>query len=1222
MCCHSTDDLFVKKRGNTMDENYLDTHICLGCRQTIVGLDAYIQHKKYECTVLKSKDLPKNSTTEPSLMQKDTSDVHFSCDFTSVATSSLPNSGDFRDIAQPSTFAPLSPTWFEVVPSSVNNSQPSATGIVPPSTTVPAISTSDQSSVDLVDNIVLLTTQNCSFFSSLQLKSKSTGGQPQPEDKFKSIENVTLPEYSANKDIGCVSPLLQQSKQLEHLCALTSPELKIEADLFNTDAPNSVQQKNDLYGRTKVLEDSMTYCWKSNVPESNMFNQPKSSDSGALPERKEDGTEISYSFDHSKALRIACMFNNLELESDSDDFMPSDAEDLLNFSDMDDEQNGFNHSHGDGKVIRERNVLGGKLESYKHSDVYSRSQGKVLRPRKEHSLQEKSSSKNETRSGKQIATKWRPGERPAVLPRYHPHTSRGKWQGPEGEDVEEEEQDEQDEETDVEERMEKCREEEEKKSSRSKQLTEFHCQKKEKIRCQTAKNGKTKETCKKLGKKVKEKPMCKSCNKTFASQQSLEHHLKTVLHRKRSQLQALRSESEQNQPVRVQMECPLCDKVFHSKYSFARHLLTPMHARRAQYNERHKLIASTGLEAGVQLLMQRLQPFQCRICSFHTSEAEELMTHLKTSEHSERAITLCGPFICVRCQYASENNDDMIVHVSSAEHVNVVKASFQPCVLKEKRCKITCPDCDMVINSTSQLANHQKTCQTDINAMNRKQGDKLEPLKCAHCGAAFLTRFNLTVHVRRLHRKEKSFQCRMCDKVFGDDSSLKLHRQSKHHMDADKTSFTNGEAIQDPVKAEDESEINMHMHKCKQCDFISDTPSGIITHRMSHVPSDCAICGLRFAKPLDHDKHVMSRQHRKKEEELKVSSGDIFTCDKCPRKFYNIRSLKLHEMNHQYASGKMPKNGSSGPDDIEVRCRKLVRESKLSNGKIECPECGKYLTKIGILPHLRAHAGVFPFQCTYCSKKFVDGNIMKRHLKVHLGIRSYKCKFCPREFDRRLTLDTHLMREHKDSAGIVASHLCNICGHKFLQLNQLNAHLKFHDKTVRCPHPGCLLTFRYQSEMLIHMQVHTKETRFLCDECGYAGKTKTQLSRHRRVHTGERRYKCSHCSYGAKHIANLTRHERVHTGNKPYQCPYCKYSCNTQENLRKHILKTKRHAGKPVYPCPKCDFGCNSASEFQNHMEVVHSVPRTHLPSMVAGLYRRETDMQSTQNTTMDQCLN
>lgn len=1214
-----------------MDESYLDTHICLGCRQTIVGLDAYIQHKKYDCTVLKSKDLPKNSITDsPLLMQKNTSDVHFGCDdFASVVASSLPDSGEFRDITQPSSsFAPLTPTWFEVVPSSANNGQPSATEIVPASTTV---STSGQSSADLVDNIVLLTTQNCSFFNSLQLKSKSTGGQPQPEDKFKSIERVTLPDFSANKEMGCVSPFLHQSKQLEHLCALTSPELKIEADLFNTEASIADQQKNgqnghlDLYGRTKVLEESLTYCWKSSVPESNNeFNQLKSSDSSALPERKEDGTEMSYSFDHSKALRIAYMFNSLELESDSDDFMPSDADDLLNFSDMDDEQNGFNHSHGDGKVIRERGVLGGKLESYKHSDVCSRSQGKVLRLRKEHSVHEKNSSKDETRTGKLIATKWRPGERPAVLPRYHPHTSRGKWQGPEGEDVEEEEQDEQDEETDVEERSEKCTDMEAKKSSRGKQLTELNCQKQETVRCQTPKDGKTQETCKKLGKKVKEKPMCKSCNKTFVNHQSLAHHLKTALHRKRSQLQALGSESEQNQSVHVKLECPLCDKVFHSKYSFARHLLTPMHARRAQYNEKYKLIASTGLEAGVHLLMQRLQPFQCRICNFHTSVVEELMTHLKTSEHIERVITLRGPFICMRCQYACQNNDDMIAHVSSVEHINVVESSFQPCVLKEKRCKITCPDCDMVINSTSQLAKHQKTCQTtDFSAKNKKQGDQLEPLKCAHCGAAFLTRLNLALHVRRIHRKEKPFQCRVCDKVFGDDSALKLHRLSNHHIDAVKTSFTKEEAIEDPMKVEDGSELNMQMHKSKQCDCISDTLSDIITHSVSHVPSDCAICGLRFAKPLDHDKHMTSRQHRKKEEELKVSSGDSLICDKCQRKFYTIRSLKLHEMNHQYANGKMPKNNGSGPDDIEVRCRKLIRESsKLPNRKIECPECGKFLTKIGILPHLRAHAGVFPFQCTYCSKKFVDGNIMKRHLKVHLGIRSYSCKFCPREFDRRLTLDTHLMREHKDSAGIVASHLCNICGHKFLQLNQLNAHLKFHDKTVRCPYPGCLLTFRYQSEMLIHMQVHTKETRFLCDECGYAGKTKTQLSRHRRVHTGERRYKCSHCSYGAKHIANLTRHERVHTGNKPYQCPYCKYSCNTQENLRKHILKTKRHAGKPVYPCPKCDFGCNSASEFQNHMEVVHSVPRTHLPSMVAGLYRRETDTQPTQKTTVDQCLN
>ena len=395
--------------------------------------------------------------------------------------------------------------------------------------------------------------------------------------------------------------------------------------------------------------------------------------------------------------------------------------------------------------------------------------------------------------------------------------------------------------------------------------------------------------------------------------------------------------------------------------------------------------------------------------------------------------------------------------------------------------------------------------------------------------------------------------------------------------------------------------------ECDECDFVAERYSDLCQHRKEAHPQsvECTICGSVFINQERYEQHCLSRQHLNKLEEFNSGGGQLFPCSRCSKKFYSAKSLYLHDVNHQLADARQ---GKESHDHLEAACLKLIKkEARLKNGLVECPECGKQLSKAGILPHLRNHAGNLPFKCSICSKAFADAGQMRRHLKVHLGINYYKCGICSRDFNKKPTLESHLRREHPQEMNLsmIPTHLCNYCGRKFLHLSQLNAHSKLHDKQLKCGHPGCRMVFRYQSELRNHMQTHTLERKHLCDECGYAGKTRHQLRRHARQHSSEKRYRCEHCSYRTTLVANLRRHERVHNGSKPYHCPYCEYACNTQENLRKHILKTQRHAGLPVYPCNLCnDFGSNSSNDFQEHLEVVHKMERNQLPSVVAGLYQ------------------
>ncbi|KAF8665630.1 hypothetical protein AX16_000085 [Volvariella volvacea WC 439] len=72
-----------------------------------------------------------------------------------------------------------------------------------------------------------------------------------------------------------------------------------------------------------------------------------------------------------------------------------------------------------------------------------------------------------------------------------------------------------------------------------------------------------------------------------------------------------------------------------------------------------------------------------------------------------------------------------------------------------------------------------------------------------------------------------------------------------------------------------------------------------------------------------------------------------------------------------------------------------------------------------ILIHLGAHLDQRPFQCQYCSSRFLRKNECKRHELGHIGTRPFSCDLCPFEevtFVRQDLLKRHLKRTHNIEA--------------------------------------------------------------------------------------------------------------------------------------------------------------------------------------------------------------
>ena len=129
-----------------------------------------------------------------------------------------------------------------------------------------------------------------------------------------------------------------------------------------------------------------------------------------------------------------------------------------------------------------------------------------------------------------------------------------------------------------------------------------------------------------------------------------------------------------------------------------------------------------------------------------------------------------------------------------------------------------------------------------------------------------------------------------------------------------------------------------------------------------------------------------------------------------------------------------------------------------------------------------------------------------------------------------------LKRHEKHHTG-EKRHMCQFCGYKCLEANNLKRHIALHFESQR---------------------------NFVCEICGAAFHTKKTLEVHHQFkHSDERNYPCTHCNMAFKARSSLIRHMKVHSQDKEHTC-WCGTAFKTLYNLRRHI--NKLHGGDSKLP--------------------------------------------------------
>eukprot|EP00344_Euplotes_crassus_P001689 CAMPEP_0196997674 /NCGR_PEP_ID=MMETSP1380-20130617/3224_1 /TAXON_ID=5936 /ORGANISM="Euplotes crassus, Strain CT5" /LENGTH=212 /DNA_ID=CAMNT_0042413977 /DNA_START=17 /DNA_END=655 /DNA_ORIENTATION=+ len=82
--------------------------------------------------------------------------------------------------------------------------------------------------------------------------------------------------------------------------------------------------------------------------------------------------------------------------------------------------------------------------------------------------------------------------------------------------------------------------------------------------------------------------------------------------------------------------------------------------------------------------------------------------------------------------------------------------------------------------------------------------------------------------------------------------------------------------------------------------------------------------------------------------------------------------------------------------------------------------CGKVLQKPwNLLDHVRMHAGVKPYICTWCGKGFTQKGNLKKHMRQHIkpdvnDRKRYNCRFCSKGYTERYNLKAHMNKCHPE----------------------------------------------------------------------------------------------------------------------------------------------------------------------------------------------------------------
>ncbi|KAJ8917678.1 hypothetical protein NQ315_005125 [Exocentrus adspersus] len=496
---------------------------------------------------------------------------------------------------------------------------------------------------------------------------------------------------------------------------------------------------------------------------------------------------------------------------------------------------------------------------------------------------------------------------------------------------------------------------------------------------------------------------CNPCSRSLASKVVYERHLKSELHFKRTLHDREFDDHDDLNARRTKIKPP--EPIFSNQDKKV--------ATTVKKRNRKKVYIRCDVchsKVGKYLIGKHLiSHYHCRKGDITTAVAREMVL-----ENIYGVVLEC-PFQCSVCRFYCNTHDDFLRHWLSEEHVSNNAPGYFFCSL----CKFRSEDTELmythlvsqehnevvsVINRSVPIVIkkinpiHCLTCNKEftlnmqlLNHCRKFNHDDtvvrnfINEYICQSCGTGFLSNVALQRHRQNIH-KDKYFVCTPCNLRFDNSKEAKLHRRSLEHKYFSLSKSEQGKGSMS--------------RKCEYCQESFANFLLLKQHLKTKHPEHkirCPHCGTAFTITQELTLHLRSKSCK-----LEENPENAYRCEKCLFSSNSTSELFFHLALHdEPLLSYLDDNNGEG-----------TSKSKPVH-KYKCPLCDRFFPKSSLQAHIRVHTQERPFVCKICNAKFARKNNLQFHVKNHdkkgakkivkevSGERPFLCLTCGASFRKK-----------------------------------------------------------------------------------------------------------------------------------------------------------------------------------------------------------------------------
>ncbi|XP_067144144.1 uncharacterized protein [Centruroides vittatus] len=580
------------------------------------------------------------------------------------------------------------------------------------------------------------------------------------------------------------------------------------------------------------------------------------------------------------------------------------------------------------------------------------------------------------------------------------------------------------------------------------------------------------------------------------------------------------------------LQCSVCSVYVHGKERLNKHILL-----------------SHAVQTGPQI-------WSCAKCLQPCGDARDLMGHIsncplinceQSPQEKETAVTNAKSTLfykCNNCSLTFSSEEEIKKHMADGIHAPPEEIIGQlPQVENgENSDDNICFICCMRFTSRNQCNHHQH--HVHMRWVDKKTVDYSEeegfPAQNedelmdnpSNENAAVITQEILSQEINKNESqeldtlKENNSQALSLEGIEADSLLQQVNEDSQqlpnalenNKDDMNKSSVANDSIIQNKsiVEEEDKEKKNLSESTKLSQDDAKDQNASIKEVRMCDLPTDNQLAELGFPAKIGHYCHLCDAViksyalyylHMHNLHDLEKRFQCIISA--CGRTFRNTAAFQRHAMQHNQKS-----------ESFCSMCDMVFGDNEVLQEHLLSPEHANKYMKVQEKYNRTEPRN---YRCKVCHSWFGLFATFVKHMETESH--QYQCQHCGLLFVQPGPRRNHIQSIHPELANV-----CEICGSKMQNSQALWSHLSSHSIVHECQ--KCHRRFLQREQLMAHMEVHAPPTPCPWEGCNRKLATKVGLYNHLRMHRGDTDYKCSICTRGFFKKKSLESHMKTHDENR------------------------------------------------------------------------------------------